>query len=596
MERDACGSSSKDCECGMFRLATETLLDIVSYLTAYERLCLRITCKRFYSILSDSRAWHTLVWRDCRKKDSDFKALRLALRLSRSSVQNISILYRSEQKIPFSKFLPQVHNCKQVRYLTLSGRLHKVSMVNELLSQLPSLYFFSITVGLGSKDCWSIVSTACALTKNLEILQIVADSSCTTYSNVRQVLDTWQACKYFPPYLQVCSNEMATHGFSLGMFSKSDHPAKLSIYPKCSSVAGSLVSKYPLLEIVLYPNVEIPSCVVCPTSPDSPQLALSKGMACGQDEFISAMYLRFLDHSFLTENSLPSLPSTIQSLNLAGLDELTSADLSSISECCPNLRCLNIKGCPKALLSLSGLADISEKCPLVTSLNIQSISEVESVATLWEVIAGMRKLRHLAMNEPLLSPEPPLDEHSLSSIRSSVRKMSLTAFETSKSSLQLDILLPAFRWLTHLRLSGSIPELSNILPYIPQLTQLALLNTCGNNLPTDPLCYSSLKQIYISGQDVSEEVVQALDSVTHMCLYHAWFVSPYQLFRALPRLCDLRAYVLSTPSGPQHIFLTPKMAHTLLDSHGICGYVSTHHHSSELDVDIDLQSLWPDHY
>ena len=87
---EVCDSSSivhdNELQCGVLSLATETLLDIVSYLTAYERLCLRITCKRFYSILSDPRAWHTLVWRDCRKRDSDYKALRLALKLSASTV------------------------------------------------------------------------------------------------------------------------------------------------------------------------------------------------------------------------------------------------------------------------------------------------------------------------------------------------------------------------------------------------------------------------------------------------------------------------------------------------------------------------------
>ena len=46
---EVCDSSSiahdNELQCGVLSLATETLLDIVSYLTAYERLCLCITCK-----------------------------------------------------------------------------------------------------------------------------------------------------------------------------------------------------------------------------------------------------------------------------------------------------------------------------------------------------------------------------------------------------------------------------------------------------------------------------------------------------------------------------------------------------------------------
>ena len=454
-------ASSKDCECGLLSLATETLLDIVSYLTAYERLCLRITCKRLRSILSDSRAWHTLVWRDCRRRDSDFKALRLALRLAMATVQSVAILYPSTQKLSFSKFFPQLHSCKQVRYLTLSCKLPPLQMLERLLSQLPSLYFFSITEVV--QGTFSAVS---AEAKNLKILQLVR------YSDFG--VSGWKACGYFPPNLQVCDSSLSS-GIELSWLSRSDHPAKFSIYPKCSSVAGNLVNKYPLLEIVLHPNVKVVSCV-CPSSHESPLLTLCNGRTCLSSEenceYVSATYHLFRGSS-LPGNSLPFLPPTIQSLCLDSLACLTSADLSSISECCPNLRCLNIKGCQKALLSLSGLADISEKCQLI-NLNIQSISNVESVATLWEVLASMRKLRHLAMNGRLLSPNPPSDEHCLSCIRSSASKMSLTAFETSNDSgvLQLDTLLPALYWLKHLRISGYVPRLTNILPNIPHLTHL----------------------------------------------------------------------------------------------------------------------------
>ena len=231
----------------------------MSYLTAYERLCLRITCSQFYSILGDPRAWHTLVWKDCGKRGRDNQALKLAVKLSASTVQSISIVYPREQEI--AKYMSRIHTCRQVRFLTLSGRLPSAVSLDTLFSQLPSLHFLSITVG-GMK-LQSIFSIVCAAAKNLQILQIVtADSPHDLFG-----IYYWQTCGYFPSNLQIChlldlrfwSEHFASF---LNQFSRSDHPAMLSLYPKCSSAAGNLVNKYPLLEIVFYPNIEVYS-ILC---------------------------------------------------------------------------------------------------------------------------------------------------------------------------------------------------------------------------------------------------------------------------------------------------------------------------------------------
>ena len=480
MEVQVCDNSS-GFECGLLCLATETLLEVVSYLTAYERLCLRVTCKRFYSILSDSRVWHTLVWKDCRKRDSDCKALRLAVKLSASNAQSISILYPRDKKI--AKFLSQIDSCKQVRYLTLSGNFSKVQTLEKLFSNLPCLSFLSITVRDDYRSFFSTVwDTA---TENLKILRIVAEDCYSAVYN-------WHRFGYTPPYLQVCSSIPCKRRMVpnlLDILSKSDHPAKLSFYPECSSAAGNLVYKYPLLEIVLYPNIEVATCAICSLSPklNTPCVALCNGILSDSSEepceYISATYFP-VSVSTLPGHLLPLLPPTIQSLDLAQLGDVISDDLSSISECCPNLRCLNISGCSKALLSLRGLADIGERCVQLTSLNIKAIYEVESVATLWEALASMKKLRHLAINERLLrtcmTPQlSQLDEHSLSIVGNSVRRMNLTAFEISSFLdvfIQLDILLPAFHWLKHLRIFGCVSRLTDILQNIPNLTHFVLLN------------------------------------------------------------------------------------------------------------------------
>ena len=535
------------------------------------------------------------MWRDCRKRDSDYKALRLALKLSASTVQSISILYPRYQSI--AKFLSQVHSCRQVRYLTLSGKLPSDATLNKLFSQLP-LLFFSVTVE--DKDHKSIFPLVHAKAKDLKILRIVTVDDYNTGCMYFGIPD-WKACGYFPPNLQVCYPSVLS-GWRLrnllDKLSKSDHPAKLAFYTKCSSAAGNLVNKYPLVEIVLYPNVQVASCFVSPSSPDSPVLALCNGKSCvPSEEYISATYFEN-PYTPFPGNSLPFLPPTIESLCLAGLGHLTSTDLSSISECCPNLRCLNISRCSKALLSLSGLADIGENCLQLTSLNIKFISEVESVATLWDVLASIKKLRHLAMDDKsLLSSARPFDIHSLSHVSGHVKKMNLTAFEmhNNRDCLQLDILLPAFRWLRHLQISGHVPRLTQILPNIPNLAHFTLQNDYPVDVPSNPLCYPSLKQICIRQQDVSEDFLRALAysrSLTHIYMLDARFFSPYLQFEDFPWLCEVCTLVQPKEKHRANIESSPKQFS--LEDHGICGFVKERKGRRFLvEVDPDLKSLWP---
>ena len=165
-------------------------------------------------------------------------------------------MYPKYQSI--AKFLSQVHSCRQVRYLTLSGKLPSDATLNKLFSQLP-LLFFSVTVE--EKDIKSIFPLVHAKAKDLQLLQqttvciILARSILARNFGIHD----WKACGYFPTNLQVCYPSVS-YGWSLqnllDKLSESDHPAKLAFYPKCSSAAGNLVIKYPLVEIALHPIVQ----------------------------------------------------------------------------------------------------------------------------------------------------------------------------------------------------------------------------------------------------------------------------------------------------------------------------------------------------
>ncbi len=116
------------------QVPTDVLIQITDYLTGYDKLCVRITCRRLYSILSDPRAWSSVIWQDCRRRDEDFKALRLALRLSRPCVKRILIMYNPDSLMfPLSKFVPQIQDCQVVRHLTLTGMPLTLSMLEKTL-------------------------------------------------------------------------------------------------------------------------------------------------------------------------------------------------------------------------------------------------------------------------------------------------------------------------------------------------------------------------------------------------------------------------------------------------------------------------------
>ncbi|XP_064385710.1 uncharacterized protein LOC135334463 isoform X1 [Halichondria panicea] len=537
----------------LLSLPTEVLIKITDTLTGYEKLCLRISCKRygdtFYSILSDPRAWNSLVWKDCRRRDEDFKALRLLLGLSCSYVQNIYVSYNPNSlKFPLSKFIPKIHSCKQVRYLSLIGMPITLSMLEKLLSALPSLYYVNVSV----RQKLEVNQIVCAASK-IQHLQIVRITETSTVNfraahYVPLAVQHWRENNYLPPNLEF-SVSYISFEVVLGQLTSCDHPALLSIYSNCSPVAGNMINKYPILKVSLHPSVEIVTCPaksVCSSCHASYSLVLSPS----NDPVSAIVYKSGIPSPGLT---VSFLPPSIKYLSLAGLKELSSTDLTLLSESCPILVCFDISRCENVLLNLQGLADISSNCSGLVALNLKGIDKVESMASLWEVLAVMKKLRYLALKNCLCVPDrsvtppstigervshlPPFDVQSRSRIHLSVVRMNLFSLEIDYSQnvykplpLDFEMLLPALVRVQHLRIltnSNGTVDLTNILPNLPSLTYMAIRSQDSLpqlTLPTDPDCYSSLKKMYIyclSEITAQSEVFKALSqsrSLTHLCL------------------------------------------------------------------------------
>ena len=111
---------------------------------------------------------------------------------------------------------------------------------------------------------------------------------------------------------------------------------------------------------------------------------------------------------------------------------------------------------------------------------------------------------------------------------------------------------------------------------------------CFAGAPTNPLCYSSLKQNYIRHQDVSEDFYRAMahsHSLTHMYIQNATFLSRFLGFEEFPCLCELCTYCQADVASGYK---------PSLGAHGVCGFVKENKEGSFLlKIHSDLQSLWP---
>ena len=295
----------------------------------------------------------------------------------------------------------------------------------------------------------------------------------------------------------------------------------------------------------------------------------------------------FLDYS------ISFLPASIQFLSMAGFNHLASTHLTAISNFCPNLIRLNVAGCKEALLTLQGLSDVGLRCSKLSGLCLMGIEQkqVERVTTLWEILARMEKLRHLAVSDSLMNPDResscmtstsslsckggrvshvrPVNTDGQRQTRRSVAQMtSLVAFETNRNKIDpssprqgnnFNLILSSFRSLRHLRVvHTSIPVVytlpfTEILSNCQHITYLYISVSHQHiNLPSDPNCYHSLRQLYIHCPKfaLSKEIAQSLvyhGMLTHVYLHVSTTDTVLESFiRGLPRLVECHLVIITT--------------------------------------------------
>ena len=73
--------------CSLLSLPTEILVRIITFLPAYEKLCMRLTCQRLYSICSDPSIWGTIDYRCYSQSPRELKALKTESQLGHPNHQ-----------------------------------------------------------------------------------------------------------------------------------------------------------------------------------------------------------------------------------------------------------------------------------------------------------------------------------------------------------------------------------------------------------------------------------------------------------------------------------------------------------------------------
>ncbi len=391
------------------------------------------------------------------------------------------------------------------------------------------------------------------------------------------VVILWKNNNYVPPNLELCVSSIPME-FILEELTVSEHPAGLTIFPNCSAVAGNVIFKYPFFKVSLYPSVDVVTCPaqsVCSSHCGSFRFVLSPG----QQPISAKVYMHSDTSSKLsTITTLSYLPDSIKLVSLAGLRNFSSTDLALLSVSCPNLVCLDIHSCCDALLNLQGLADVASNCSRLVSLNLDYIDEVESVALFWEILGGMKKLRHLRLRGCLCAPDTsdelsgiddedwsPFDNRSRSRILASVARLKLFALEINYDltrvgddvPLHFETLLPGLLWLQYLRITTGIQgkvNMTNILPYLPSLTHLAIVSPEDLPilvLPTDSDCYVGLKKLSVFCLEPTWcpklKFVQAVAqsrTLTHLCLSTRELTPAIeQEVNNIPQLCECHVMV-----------------------------------------------------
>lgn len=584
-------SSSGD-HCFLISLPNELLVSILSYLSARDKLYIRLTCRRLYSLLSDSLFWTTISWRDYFPLKHE-KAMKCALRLGSASLTKLNVF--SCGPIALSKFKSTLASCSLLKSVVLVG--FTVSQP-QIASLLLSTSLRNLEVEILEKESKQTVET---LTQS-QLISVVLHIH--QAPNITILTKVWSDAGYSPSDMTLCirhDSGMYITGFQFALVNLLDglplcsHKARLAVgysnihtymrqatmQPFCEISNGKSGFKFSLL-----------CCKELGLSTYRCMLSLTRPNATSANYTAACMHKSSLKYN----QSVPQdvgLIENITELCLANQMELSSHHLTQIAVNCPHLIRLNIQKCTSSLLDLSGLSSVVTHCHNLQGINLGHIhhQQVEDIVKFWGMLAKLKQLTHLRICYCLVCSGRAVPQGRSASfvagshpsrvscftshspdtevLRAIIRKLTTvdalelicyrsvcvqddtTAFKT----------LSYFKSVRHLRLEGS-PHKVSALEEILSPLQLSTLHISTSSLeslivPSNPACYQTLQKISIiaptSEVIISRDIASALTSrkqLTHIYMAVA-FNSP-----------DAITILVNKSPNLMEFFLTGKMTHT----------------------------------
>ncbi len=587
--------------CYLLHLPPELLLKVFSFLPAYDKMCVRVTCRQLYSFIADAALWKSVSWDYTSRRYR--QALVSTLKVCASSVTSLQVQASISltTRVAFTRLLSsQIAKCQYVQTLCLTGFNAKLGDFQSIVSSLRFLEHVEFETVIVTKES---LRDCLQAAKSLKSLKLWEPSPGDLLCLCHFLIEVWPVVGYNPPEIGlVCcygdssrdiSSEIKWFFNRVSSFPPSDHEACLRVFSKGMPAAVGL-PRLPLFEVHVGSTVSIPlaECELLGL-PSGYLLALSR-VTPGSEHYSSAYYVKC---SSLRSNatSFTSFSSHISVLNLSWSVCLESSHLEALADFCPTLTWLSIEGCSKALVALAGLTHVASKCSMLKGLNMKGIhrSEVESILQLWVVLSTITRLEYVGIAPCLIQPEagepslieppalkrirmpyvPAPNQDSIMQMQEALSKMKrLVALEIEGPSrthpptfeccnrnfagAELD-LLSNLAGLQYLRLARLPPVsltsgFTSLLRNLQQLKYLLISKYSPGKLtlPTDPQCYASLQQFCINDDSCSvhDAVIEALvcnRRLTHLFL-NIGSISKGSIRRIesnFPRLVGFHLYV-----------------------------------------------------
>ena len=505
-------------------LPSEVLLRILSSLSTYDKLDVRLTCRRLYSIGSDPFLWTSIVWHYCGRNKS---RLLCALKVARPCLKKI-LLYDFGTRFPLALFTRRLAACDSLQSVALAIDVN-TSVQGERLKAFISSLKPKSSLSLFLSDgptCRSSVPfryESCEDFAKFQSLEISGIQSSTR----------WAQSGLLPACMTVHTKypfEVRALCVQLQDFSdktKCHHKAKVFITLACNNYK-TMFSKVPKVEVCIDPNcgetTVLPVVRLAPLS--DIWLALSTE---SYDDEVFSNAINHPNRNFVSSTHVGVKLYEDFSLFSAGISFLYFKDCLSLdSKClvmlaneCPNVVQLQLEGCTNCLRDLEGLAAIGCHCPRLRELSLACIHcwQVSSIKTLWEILITFPQLTVLALSTCVVTSEVPVDLEGLSE-----KMCQLTRFELltdgcfqkcdciADFNIQLLTMLKGVKFLKLMLQYIKVNEY-NIISSLPKLKVLDLSGRC---IPPPPTI-QNLEQLYVeSGGSISDDFLDALASNSNL--------------------------------------------------------------------------------